>query len=849
MIRFCNKELHCITKEELDEEKINEYFLGGHKNEQIYILNEGAFWGCVSYNSFTKKHNGNYVIKECLTMDENIWTNGRNLFKKYAMQEVENILIPVVDEYRQLICFAWQDNEANRQLRMLDELTEVENLLNFRDIYCDYKLVTIYGCNELAFYFAKYLVNCGVDINVSGKLWKYFGLQEKPERLDYRKFEIYSEGVDIKKDAVETYKSISVEFECIDHIYEENICRGMIKDNKFEFETLLNILKEKHIAIIGIGEAAQHAYDLLLGNGIDIDYFIFEERRTGYLFGKKIVSELEARESSEKVVFIDPMTQHSAWGFGDTDYYHYMGYRRNEKFYMLQDYIDLPQNGLLNIIEHMMRKFGGRLVLLGDVWLSIKLCSILAEKNKEIYAQVVYADILNFQIEQTELKVIGEEEIDSKRDTCLLLFPDYFGNMDDPKKVKCIGRQRDECLNRLQQLEITNVIEYSLNNVYFMDWEANKSNVINSTLKVGSVVIGAINGFSGNKFFRDLLDNHPNLLMLDWSSLNNNLFLICVRLSVKKSDQVLPLFWKLCDEQQGAPDENFEKDFPQKELFSNYMKEMLSWKEQFTSQELFVMIHIAYAKMWGKQEVKISDMVIYWEPHHVPRDKCEDYARWLCNIGEHNFILNIVRNAYISAGSYLKLLNNLGSLSSYDASVFAQIFKYPNEQKEDYEGWERIVLRFEDIKCQPRRELMCFCDKINIEWSDSMLETTTHGKESSLWGVTGFDLKPVYHTYEEYFSSFDRFRISLITAPWQRKYGYPYINNADFSRRELQEMFLKEFRFEKRRCYRSNEEKERIKRDIHKIVNNYLQKNRREEIQRERNSMDEHNRHRIYTMV
>lgn len=67
-----------------------------------------------------------------------------------------------------------------------------------------------------------------------------------------------------------------------------------------------------------------------------------------------------------------------------------------------------------------------------------------------------------------------------------------------------------------------------------------------------------------------------------------------------------------------------------------------------------------------------------------------------------------------------------------------------------------------------------------------------------LWGDTiGFVLDPIYKQYEEYFSSFDRMRLCLIDGPFQKGYGYPYVSCLDFSRRELQEIFLKEFRWEK----------------------------------------------------
>lgn len=41
-----------------------------------------------------------------------------------------------------------------------------------------------------------------------------------------------------------------------------------------------------------------------------------------------------------------------------------------------------------------------------------------------------------------------------------------------------------------------------------------------------------------------------------------------------------------------------------------------------------------------------------------------------------------------------------------------------------------------------------------------------------------------------------KMRMCMIDCYYQKKYGYPYINCLDFSRIELQEMFLKSFRWE-----------------------------------------------------
>lgn len=79
----------------------------------------------------------------------------------------------------------------------------------------------------------------------------------------------------------------------------------------------------------------------------------------------------------------------------------------------------------------------------------------------------------------------------------------------------------------------------------------------------------------------------------------------------------------------------------------------------------------------------------------------------------------------------------------------------------------RIVLKFEDIKCNPKEELSELCKKLEIPWSDSLMSTTHHDGKTYTYNngkkdVRDFDLTPVYNNYEEYFSEFDRFRITLI---------------------------------------------------------------------------------------
>lgn len=111
--------------------------------------------------------------------------------------------------------------------------------------------------------------------------------------------------------------------------------------------------------------------------------------------------------------------------------------------------------------------------------------------------------------------------------------------------------------------------------------------------------------------------------------------------------------------------------------------------------------------------------------------------------------------------------------------------------------WQIFAMRFEDIKLHPKEELSKICDRMEIPWSDTMLHTTVCGRPNAFLGSRDFTLRPVFDRREKYFSLFDQFRISVINAPYQKKYGYSYVDAREFSRARLWEMFLEEFRFQK----------------------------------------------------
>lgn len=844
MLRFCDKEICCVTQNEMNWQQLADYFLDWHMDEKIYVMNEnGKYVGSIVYNSIFGIRPENaiqseciildgdkrvWVIKDYVILDENIWINGRKYFK------ICGGLLPVLNQEHQLICFAWNDNEADREIRMLDELAECEAGIGFRDIYLEADCVTIHGCNELSYFFSQYLRKTGVPVNVIGEFWDTFGIWENIEVPDFRNFIIYAEGNNsYQEEEAEIRESVSADFECIDKIYEENILRGYIHDTNEQIDGILRQISRAQIVIIGTGKNSLDAYDILIGHGIDICCFISEnsENYGRVLFGKKVMKRRDVVENVKNPVFIETSSKYSAWGLGGTDFYHYIGYKRNKNFYLLQDYTEIIPNGFMNILEHIADHTERKLLLIGDYYFCLKLFRILNMKKIKLFDRIGYYDVLGEnRTEKKELLYVNSKWA-GEDDLCLLLLPGYIGCFDDSVS-KHLYREtvRRKYLEQASKnnISMSKVIDYPLKNMYFMNDALIRGGSAHTNIKVRGIVLGAIDYHSGNQFFRGILDNHPEILMLQYGLLNSNLFYLCIRLSMESSSNISRLFWKMYESVTGCSE---CKELGQEQLqeFNGYMKDMLAQKETFTSQELFVMIHIAYARIWNKNIQDTSNMLIYWEPHNISREDIENFAIWLSMEGTSGYIVNVVRNTYIKRGSELKCSNiSDWSLDTVCEALYHSL-SYADPDKKVYNGWKRVAVKFEDLKCNPETELQRICDELELSWSDTLLETTLHGQQDSVNNITGFDLAPVYRTYDEYYSAFDRMRITLMAGLWQKQYGYPYIRSTDFSRKELREMFSKAFYLEEI-AELSDIERKDVKKRLQGIISNNLWKVRRDEI-------------------
>lgn len=254
-------------------------------------------------------------------------------------------------------------------------------------------------------------------------------------------------------------------------------------------------------------------------------------------------------------------------------------------------------------------------------------------------------------------------------------------------------------------------------------------------------------------------------------------------------------------------------EIPDWGIFEKKLEALLSVKDCFSSQELFVIFHIAYDEMMhGEKITDVNSKVIYWEPHSFPRQEFPYLAQWLADEKINGQTICMHRDNIVRAGSYYRtILSPYKRYSSLEA--ICSLSMPPTMEMDDmleqktYHNWNEFHVRFEDVKLHPAHELKEICDRFGIAWSETLLQSTSFG-EPWIWReVRDFDLRPVFNNYEEHLSAFDRFRISLLARSYQKRYGYAYGDSMEFTRSELQEMFLKEFRFQEELQFENEKEK------------------------------------------
>lgn len=732
--------------------------------------------------------------KQNLKFDDQIWQYGKDYFRQNIYHDITKMpVIPIVDTSGETVCYGWQDYEANRELRMLRELEKNQNARQFNDLYPNVRKVIIYGCNELAFHFVKYLEGLKLSVSVKGKYWNYFGYKsiEDVDYDDSSQMIIYAERILEDKRSLfqRVIRSASADFECINRIYEENILAGNITDAGGGFDFFLNKLGGKDVVILGLDAKAQDMYDLLLAHGIDIKCFAVDgmpTNRSCLLLGKQIKTIAEMLLEEKRLVFVEPRNKNSAWGNSYVELFDYYGYGRNEDFFQVRDYADIPFSNLIHVLK------GKRVILAGDE----RFCKILSDYLTDIEKE----DIKLEYIESLQSGMVDETDI-----LCEVGCEVDFGYRREPSdETPRVWEKYTDPVSYTDYFLMPSVFvfidQYRLKN-------GNKYTVKQFIPK--GILLNISFDNSGNIFFKGLVDGHPDILSIQHNVLASNLFSYCIRLSIEKAQDIPDILRMLLKKEMNKSE--FQGAFPDWNRFRRSLEKHLSLRKMFTSQELFVIFHIAYMEMMTNRKVEnLSQKIIYFDPHHFHIYGRAFLAKWLESDNINGQIITIHRDDIANICSFYRryvLEHGKMKLARWIIGwMFCEKIDLGMEQV-DLQYSKRFEVRFEDLKLHPRKELTKICEQMDILWSETLMNTTSWGIASSMGEIRDFDLKPVFDRHEGYWSEFDRFRLYLLCSSYQKRCGYPYENCMKFSRTQLWELFLKEFHFQEILQFETAEEK------------------------------------------
>ena len=216
----------------------------------------------------------------------------------------------------------------------------------------------------------------------------------------------------------------------------------------------------------------------------------------------------------------------------------------------------------------------------------------------------------------------------------------------------------------------------------------------------------------------------------------------------------------------------------------------------------FHAIYAAYSKGLGKEPAEQTFLVYPIHSGHP------DQALRLQEMFDECVFIHMVRNPLDMLDSSIKYLEHTRKYDKITLNIFdcalTQIFEdhapqvnffhsmhsiYPYPRLESHDKVTEFSIQFEKLHTQPENTLKTICQQINLPWSDTLLESSFAGKQwwnrPSLRQMSGFnrDMKP--KTKFQHYSSFDAWRLSVISRPLLKGLGYISKKNSLFSKIEI----------------------------------------------------------------
>ena len=339
---------------------------------------------------------------------------------------------------------------------------------------------------------------------------------------------------------------------------------------------------------------------------------------------------------------------------------------------------------------------------------------------------------------------------------------------------------------------------------------------------------------SGTSFLADIMDFHPELLTIPDCVMYSFADLYTGQLKGKIRSEAISFLKRLPDgdprksgimnlvrNHSGAMSESLRKEFNRVSAkeFLTVLESVLAEFPCPSAREWLIGIFLTYSRCHGRSFGRIIPALFLY-PHDdmfylagIEREKVNFYFDLVESFPYHK-VVAVIRNPVTQAGSVANFIthghpqarNAQGEIQfdPFYCVTFGSILPKDYYFPLSHPLRESIrVVRFEDLKLNPKATFARMAEFLNISVAQSMFRTTWCGLAKD--GVStentvfeGFDPAPAYKAYDQYLSVFDKYRIELLLRNRIEIYGYraKYYDGQQFSTEEITKMMELPFLFE-----------------------------------------------------
>lgn len=331
---------------------------------------------------------------------------------------------------------------------------------------------------------------------------------------------------------------------------------------------------------------------------------------------------------------------------------------------------------------------------------------------------------------------------------------------------------------------------------------------------------------SGTSFLADVMDFHPDLLTIPDCIMYSFADLYMGQLKGKTLSEAVSFLKKLPDEDPRKSgimmlvrrysqqlSEAAQKEFNRvsAEEFLTVLESVLVDFPHPGAREWLIGFFLTYARCHGRSFGRVIPALFLY-PHDdmfylvgMERDKVHFYFDLVESFPYHKVIV-VIRNPLTQAGSVVNYMtrgheyarNAQGEiqLDPFYCLAFGAILPKDYYFPLRHPLRESIrVVRFEDLKLNSKAVFASMAEFLNIPVTQSMFRTTwcgmvCKGMNTERAFFDGFDPTPVYKTYDQYLSVFDKYRIELLLRNQIEFYGYQakYYDGQQFTDEEIVKM-------------------------------------------------------------